>query len=75
MYGNNSNDIRTISVPNIGNVPLMIRVAGNDTGKWFWSREKVNISDSYPDFGAWGANYSTNADWYLNFVEGRVTKY
>ncbi|MDD6843930.1 MAG: hypothetical protein PUD67_09495 [Prevotellaceae bacterium] len=75
VYGNNSNDIRTISVPNIGNVPLMIRVAGNDTGKWFWSREKVNISDSYPDFGAWGANYNSNANWYLNFVEGRVTKY
>ena len=75
VYGNNSNDIRTISVPNIGNVPLMIRVAGNDTGKWFWSREKVNISDSYPDFGAWGANYNSNANWYLNFVEGSVTKY
>lgn len=75
VYGNSSNDVRTISVPGIGNVPLMIRMAGNDEGKWFWSREKVNISDSYPDFGAWGANYSSNADWYLHFVEGSVCKY
>lgn len=75
VYGNSSSDIRTIAVPNVGGVPLMIRINGDDNGAWYWSKERINIYDAYPDFGAWGANYASNPDWYLNFVEGNVTKY
>src|SRR5574344_290164 len=66
---------RTIVAPSAGNIPFMIRVAGNASGKWYWTSERVNISDAYPQFGAWGCNYSTSTTWYNTYVEGKVTKW
>lgn len=62
-----------------GTAPLMIVVSGypegEDAGKWFWAKERVNISVAYPEFGAWGANVEENQDWYLNYADGSVWKY
>ena len=56
----------TRSVEHNGNAPLVIVVNGDDNGKWFWPTERTTISDAYSDFGAWGADVSTNTDWYKN---------
>ena len=45
---------------------------GDEQGKWFWAKERVNISDAYNLFGEWGANMDSNADWYQHPVSGRV---
>ena len=52
--------------------PLVIVVSGNSAGKWFWPKERVNISTAYTQFGAWGADVSTNTSWYLNYANGKV---
>ena len=56
----------TRSVENNGDAPLVIVVNGDDNGKWFWPTERTTISDAYSGFGAWGANVSTNTNWYKN---------
>jgi hypothetical protein len=48
---------------------------GDNAGKWFWAKERVNISVAYPQFGAWGADVQTNQIWYQNYVDGSVWKY
>lgn len=58
-----------------GNVPLMIRINGNDSGKWFWATERTNISDAYTSFGAWGASYTSSTDWYKTPTSGKVVSY
>ena len=70
------------SVANHGKAPLVIVVngypSGDNAGKWFWSREYINIVNPYEQFGAWGANVKTNANWYLNYTErkdGKVILY
>jgi hypothetical protein len=69
----------TREVDHKGTAPLMIVVngypEGEDAGKWFWAKERVNISVAYPEFGAWGANVEENQDWYLNYVDDSVWKY
>ena len=61
------------SVENHGKAPLLIVVngypSGDNAGKWFWSREFINIVNPYEQFGAWGANVQSNANWYLNYKE------
>jgi hypothetical protein len=61
------------SVENHGKAPLLIVVngypKGEDAGKWFWPREYINIVNPYEQFGAWGANVQSNANWYLNYKE------
>jgi hypothetical protein len=67
------------SVENAGEAPLMIVVngypEGDDAGKWFWPSERTNITTAYPEFGAWGADVSTNQDWYQYYTDGCVWKY
>ena len=52
------------SVENHGKAPLVIVVTGNEQGKWFWATERTNITVAYGQFGDWGANASTNLNWY-----------
>ena len=49
--------------------------SGENAGKWFWPLERTNISSAYTQFGEWGANASTNKDWYKNFTDGKVYKW
>ena len=37
-----------------------------------WSKEKVCIKDSYPEFGSWGQGLVESTDWYLKPVEELV---
>ena len=80
VTGNNGESVKvTREVDHKGTAPLMIVVngypEGDDAGKWFWAKERVNISVAYPDFGAWGADVQTNQNWYQNYVDGSVWKY
>jgi len=63
-----------IAIPSAnGEVPKAICVAG----EWQWPRESVNISEAYPEFGEWGANYSEKSywDWYCKPAEGKTIGY
>jgi hypothetical protein len=80
VTGNNGESVKvTREVDHKGTAPLMIVVngypEGEDAGKWFWAKERVNISVAYPQFGAWGADVQTNQNWYQNYVDGSVWKY
>ena len=86
VTGNDQSSIKVVNeVDHKGTAPLMIVVAGYsadlngiaeaNVGKWFWARERVNISEAYTQFGAWGANVQSNKDWYYYFTDGKVWKY
>lgn len=80
VTGNDGSSVKvTREVEHTGTAPLMIVVSGynsgNDAGKWFWARERVNISIAYPQFGAWGANVQSNTNWYWNYTDDKVWKY
>ena len=66
------NVTRTAVSQNSGRAPLVIVVSGNSAGKWFWPKERVNISTAYTQFGAWGADVSSYPKWYLNYANGKV---
>ena len=68
---NNEKEATAIKAPENGTAPQMICIDGS-TG-WAWPTERTNISDAYPAFGEWGANYATNKDWYKN-ASGSVVK-
>ena len=55
-----------------GETPFRIVVAGDANGKWFWPRERQNISQAYTDFGVWGANYEAAGDWSKTYVSSKV---
>lgn len=62
-------DTKTVGLPSSNGVaPQAICVSG----KWAWPTERTNISDAYTNFGAWGANYTTNKDWYQTPVSENV---
>lgn len=65
----------TIGAPQSGEIPFRVTVTGDDQGKWFWPRERVNISDAYTQFGKWGANMDSNPDWYKTPVNKKVIKW
>ena len=65
----------TVSGPQAGEVPFRVVVSGDDEGKWFWPRERVNISDAYTQFGQWGANMDSNPNWYKTPVSKKVIKW
>jgi len=66
------NVTRTAVSQNSDRAPLVIVVSGNSAGKWFWPKERVNISTAYTQFGAWGADVSSYPKWYLNYANGQV---
>ena len=76
VKGSNDQTVKVVrSVENIGRAPLVIVVNGNELGKWYWATERTNITAAYQNFGAWGANASTNIDWYKNAAQGMTVEY
>lgn len=86
VEGNDKSSVKVVNeVNHKGTAPLMIVVAGYtadvngiteaSVGKWFWARERVNISEAYTKFGAWGADVQSNKDWYYYFTDDKVWKY
>jgi hypothetical protein len=70
-----SGEIVTVGGPKAGETPFRVVVSGNDEGKWFWAKERTNISDAYNLFGQWGANMDSNTDWYKSPVNSLVVKW
>lgn len=68
-------EIVTVAGPKSGETPFRVVVSGNDEGKWFWAKERVNISDAYTLFGKWGADMDSNPDWYKSPVKGQVIEW
>ncbi len=66
--------IVTVGKPAAGQTPFCVIVSGDENGKWFWPQERVRISDAYSQFGEWGANITTNPDWYKN-PTGKVVRW
>jgi hypothetical protein len=62
----------TVPGPQPGEIPFRVTVMGNEKGKWFWPKERTNISDAYTQFGLWGANMDSNPDWYKNPASKKV---
>lgn len=86
VEGNDKSSVKVVNeVNHKGTAPLMIVVSGYsaglngiseaNVGKWFWARERINISEAYTKFGAWGANVQSNKDWYYYFTDDKVWKY
>ena len=68
-------EIVTVAGPRSGETPFRVVVSGDDEGKWFWAKERVNISDAYTQFGKWGADMDSNPDWYKSPVKGQVIEW
>lgn len=64
-----------IGAPKPGETPFRVTVTGDEEGKWFWAKERTNISDAYKLFGTWGANMDSNPDWYKSPVKSRIIKW
>lgn len=68
----NGQEAATINAPQNGTAPQMICI--DNSTNWAWPIERTNISEAYPEFGKWGANYNTNPEWYKNSVDDKVVK-
>lgn len=68
----NEKEMVTINAPENGTAPQMICI--DNSTNWAWPIERTNISEAYPDFGEWGANYSTNPEWYKSPLNDKVVK-
>jgi hypothetical protein len=68
-------NIITVGRPATGEIPFCVIVSGDENGKWYWPQERVRISDAYSQFGEWGANMSTNPDWYKHPTTSKVVKW
>ena len=62
-----------------GEAPMMIVVSGytsgENAGRWFWAKERTSIVDAYSEFSTWGANASSNQNWYLHYNNNKVYKW
>lgn len=58
--GSSSTDKTTYGEP-----PLYLIINGDADGKWFWPRERVNITTAYKDFSTWGSTLSEGTTWYM----------
>lgn len=69
----------TVQAAGLGEAPMMIKVAGitegTNRGKWFWAKERVNITSAYQLFVNWANNRTVNVDWYKDYVESQVVSY
>ena len=64
VNGNNA-DNQFSYVPQLLNgAPSFFVVNGDNSGKWYWTKEQMNIGLAYPLFGVWGSNMTTAPDWY-----------
>ena len=61
-----------VGAPEQGGTPFRVTVTGDEQGKWFWAKERKNISDAYTLFGKWGANMESNPNWYKSSVDSQV---
>ncbi len=67
---------RVISGPSQAQeTPFRVIVTGDEQGKWFWAKERINISDAYTQFGKWGANMNSNPEWYKYPADKKVVKW
>lgn len=41
---------------------------------FYYPLERVSITDAYPEFELWAADKNSYADWYENYIEGKVYK-
>jgi hypothetical protein len=64
-----------VGAPEQGGTPFRVTVTGDEQGKWFWAKERKNISDAYTLFGKWGANMESNPNWYKSSVDSQVIKW
>ena len=64
-----------VRAPEQGGTPFRVTVTGDEQGKWFWAKERKNISDAYTLFGKWGANMESNPNWYKTSVDNQVIKW
>lgn len=67
--------IVVIGAPDPGETPFRVTVTGDEEGKWFWAKERTNISDAYNLFGKWGADMDSNPNWYKSPVKSRIIKW
>ena len=67
--------IVTVTGPAPGETPFRVCVMGDEQGRWYWAKERVNISSAYPKFGAWGANIETYPEWYKEPVAASVMQW
>lgn len=65
-------EVTTVNAPENGAAPQMICIDGSTN--WAWPTERTKISDAYPGFGEWGANYTANPDWYENANDNYIVK-
>ena len=70
-----SGEIVTVGGPQPGETPFRVVVSGNDEGKWFWAKERTNISDAYTLFSKWAADMDSNTDWYKSPNNNKVIKW
>lgn len=63
VYGGaNNQDYTTITAPGQGATPQMMCLPSY----WVWPNENDRITDAYPAFGEWGANYNVT-NWYRHY--------
>jgi len=57
--------------------PLYLVINGDSEGKWFWPRERVNITTAFNDFTTWGSTLSEGTTWYMpdNALEEKVVSW
>lgn len=68
---------REVHIPNFtpdfaaGDVPYALRIA---SANWEWPKEKIQITEAYPDFADWANNAMEAPDWYKNFQSDKVVR-
>ena len=65
IYLYNKTEGKEIKLSRKGQDPHGIMIPYN----FKWSKEKVCIKDSYPEFGSWGQGLVESTDWYLKPIE------
>lgn len=68
-------NIVTVTGPAPGETPFRVCVTGDEQGRWYWAKERINISSAYPKFGAWGANIESYPEWYKEPVAASVMQW
>ena len=60
----------SIHISRVGEDPHAIMIPA----RFYWSKEKISVKESYPFFGNWGRNKVESTDWYLYPDEDKVIK-
>lgn len=68
---------REVHIPNFtpsfvaGDPPYALRIA---SANWEWPKEKIQITEAYPDFADWANNAMEAPDWYKSFQSDKVVR-